>query len=68
MVKLNNLYIGFTGSDLHLMEGGDDNSFNTFFGVKYKSRIDAVMNIEPSDLKFYTNWSVESNAKWQKSI
>ena len=42
-----------------------DNSFNTFFGVKYKSRIDAVMNIEPSDLKFYTNWSVESNAKWQ---
>lgn len=63
--QLNNLYIGFTGSDLHLMEGGDDNSFNTFFGVKYKSRIDAVMNIEPSDLKFYTNWSVESNAKWQ---
>jgi len=63
--QLNNLYIGFTGSDLHVMDAGDENSYNTFFGVKYKSRIDAIMNIEPSDLKFYTNWSVESNAKWQ---
>ena len=26
LYQLNNLYIGFTGSDLHLMEGGDDNS------------------------------------------
>lgn len=63
--QLNNLYIGFIGSELHLMDAGDENSYNTFFGVKYKSRIDAIMNIAPSDLKFFTNWSVESNVKWQ---
>lgn len=61
---INNAYIGFVGSDLYRMEAGDDNSFNNFFGTKYKSRIDVLMNMQPSDLKFFTNWSVESNAKW----
>ena len=61
---LNNKYVGFVGGDMHLMEGGDDNSFNNFFGTKYKSAVHVIMNTKPSDTKFFTNWSVESNLKW----
>ena len=60
--NLKNSYVAFVGGSLHLMEAGS--KYNNFFGVQYKSRIDAVMNISPSDMKEFTNWSVESNKKW----
>ena len=60
--NLKNKYVGFLGGVLHLMEAGV--KYNNFFGVQYKSRLDVVMNQAPSDMKVFTNWSVESNKKW----
>jgi len=61
---INNDVVAFVNGNLHLMEYGDANSFNNFFGTKYKSVIDVVMNEANSDLKCFKNWSVESNKLW----
>ena len=62
---LNNRYIGFVGGDLHLMEQADENSYNIFFGIAYSSILDVIMNKQPSETKYFKNWSVESNMLWE---
>lgn len=61
---VNSNFIGFIGGAFHLMEHGNENSYNNFFGTKYKSVLGIVMNEEPSMLKVFKNWSIESNKKW----
>jgi len=60
---MNNKYIGFVDGVFHLMEHGE--KYNNFFGAQYKSVLHAIMNVSPSDMKFFTNWSVEGNEKWE---
>lgn len=60
--SLKNDYIAFINGQLHLMEKGS--KYSNFFDVQYKSALDVVMNTAPSDMKVFTNWSVESNKKW----
>lgn len=60
--NLKNRYFGFKDGVMHEMEKGID--YNKFFGVQEKSKVWVMMNVNPSDMKFFTNWSVESNEKW----
>ena len=59
---LKNRHFGFKNGVMHEMEKGD--KYTNFFGVQEEQSIWVMMNINPSDMKFYTNWSVESNEKW----
>lgn len=60
--NINNRYFGFKNGSIYIMDATNVN--NNFFGVQYKSALWVVMNVSPSDMKFFTNWSVESNDKW----
>ncbi len=59
---MTNRYIMFLNGDLHIAEAGS--KFNHFFGVQYPSILKVVMNQAPSDMKYFTAWSVESTHLW----
>jgi len=60
--ELNNDYIGFVNGQLWLMENGND--YGVFFGTEHEQVLKPLFNINPSDLKSFLNWSLETNERW----
>lgn len=58
-------FFGFENGKLYIMEVTD--VYNNFFGIQYKSKLSLVYNENPSDMKGFLAWSVESNKKWSNT-
>jgi len=44
------------------MENGND--YGVFFGTEHEQVLKPLFNINPSDLKSFLNWSLETNERW----
>jgi hypothetical protein len=44
------------------------NEYNTFFGTKYNSSLTVIANDNPSDVKDYLAFSIESNSFWKNIL
>ena len=58
--------LSFVGGKLYENEKGD--KYVEFYGVKYKQVITPVFNKNPSDLKKFQNFSIESNERWSNPL
>ena len=67
MVGLNNKFYSF--KDGNLWEHHSDNvDRNNFYDVQYTSKIDTVLNDNPSDVKVFKALAIEGNESWTSII
>jgi hypothetical protein len=64
-VFMNNAF-AFKDGRLYVLDKGVD--YNTFFGVKDKSKLIIIMNEAPSEIKDFQAYSIESNKFWENII
>jgi len=61
--KINNQLVSFKEADIYLHEIDEDH-YNTFYGVKYDSKIEPVFNKDLFSVKHWQNMIVVSTNKW----
>lgn len=67
MIGMNNRFYSFKNGELYLHDSEQVNR-NTFYGVTYPSKISAMVNEKPSDVKQLKAVSIEGNHPWDVGI
>lgn len=67
MAKVNNKFYSFKNGDLYV-HNSDNVDRNTFYGVQYPSKISAMINDAPSEIKELQAISLEGNYSWNALI
>ena len=67
MVGMNNQFFSFKGGDLYIHHS-DDVPRNNFYGVQHKSKISAISNENPSEVKALQALKLEGNQPWEALI
>jgi len=66
MIGMNSYFYSFDGGNLYRHNTNEIR--NNFYGVQYTSKITAVVNDAPSEVKVFKTISLESNSPWDATI
>jgi hypothetical protein len=66
MIGMNSYFYSFNEGNLY--RHNTNESRNNFYGVQYTSKITAVVNDAPSEVKVFKTISLESNSPWDATI
>ena len=66
MIGMNSYFYSFDGGNLY--RHNTNETRNNFYGVQYTSKITAVVNDAPSQVKVFKTISLESNSSWDTTI
>lgn len=67
MVGLNNQFFSLSGGNLYLHHS-DNVKRNTYYGKQYPSKVSAIINDSPSEIKELKAISLEGNTTWETLI
>ncbi|MBS3914334.1 MAG: hypothetical protein KG003_07535 [Bacteroidetes bacterium] len=68
MTRLNNRFFTIKDGQLYLHNDESNPVRNTFYGVKYSSKVRTIFNDSPSDDKIFKNLVIEGDRPWEASL
>lgn len=68
MTRLNNRFFTIKNGQLYLHNDESNPVRNTFYGVKYSSKVKTIFNDSPSDDKIFKNLVIEGDRPWNAAL